>query len=263
MARTYKVELPYGIPFIGELYKEVQMKVLTGEIRAEVTKLEKMKNKSTQLDIEVLDFLITKLGNKEHPTKKDISELTLGDINHLLIQLKLHSGKRTEIHIDATCGNRSCSEENNMAIDLNKIKYKAVKSKELKAWEDKQFQCFKIRNETTNEDGEEVTIEYTFRMPTAQDKKLVTPYADDMDLMQQALLTCTLLAVNGDSSDDVVNNGICTLPTGDLDELMEKWIEFNHGPDLQDEIKCWSCGTRNPIELDVTHFLFSKGASKK
>ena len=189
--------------------------------------------------------------------------MTLGDINHLLIQLKLHSGKRTEINIDATCGNKACGEQNNMSIDLKKIKYRDVKSDDLKAWTDKQFQCFKIRNDTINDDGEEVTIEYTFRMPTAQDKKVVTPYADDLDLMQQALLTCTLLAVDGDSSDDVINNGICALPTGDLDELMEKWIEFNHGPKLQDEIKCWSCNTRNPIELDITHFLFSKGASKK
>ncbi len=263
MARTYTVELPHGIPFNGEFYKEVEMKVLTGEIRAEVTKLEKMKNKSNQLDIEVLAYLIVKLGNKEHPTKKDIGELTLGDINHLLIELKLHSGKQSEINIDATCGNKVCGETNNTSIDLKKIKYKDVKSDDLKAWTDKQFQCFKIKNDTINDDGEEVTIEYTFRMPTAQDKKVVTPYADDMDLMQQALLTCTLLAVNGDSSDDVVNNGICTLPTGDLDELMEKWIEFNHGPNLQDEIKCWNCNTRNPIELDITHFLFSKGASKK
>ena len=46
MAKTFTTELPYGVYYQGELHKEVEMLLMTGNIRKELMTLKKFKNQA-------------------------------------------------------------------------------------------------------------------------------------------------------------------------------------------------------------------------
>ena len=189
MAKTFLTELPYGIYHNGELHKEVEVLMMTGNIRKELMNLKKFKN-SAKLETEILKTVVKTLGNKSHPTEKDFKNLCVADRSHLMIQLYINSSrdKRTMMDLTVTCVNQMCEIVNDFSVDLNKVEYTPVPEK-LEQWKDEDLQYF-----TLDIFGEK----FLFRFPTGADSETLEPFAKDFDKVQQELLTRCLLSHEGE-----------------------------------------------------------------
>jgi len=262
---TGKTELPHGLWRGDDVHKDATFVELSGKVRLNLEKQRRVSqnkiNPGRVLSV-ILGDCVKTIGGKT-VTPIDLNSLTVGDRNHLLLEIR----KLSMSHIltgKVTCQNQRCEKLNDVNIDLNKVISGNVQA-EKDYYRDNGESIVVLR--TTDEDKAdglpELEIHIRYMNGTDQieigPKLQSNPALANFELYSRCLRKMLIFDDSGNVSKEKTDFSIdfCqTIPERILEWVEEKYNDIQPGPSFLYNVECYQCGQQIRVDIGDVDFLF-------
>lgn len=230
----------------GNCHKTFTLREMTGRDEEAISKTELRQNSSKLVSV-LLERCVTSIGSLTRKSvgadkwKDIIRALYVGDQDFMLIKLReLSMGG--EIEVNHTCPN--CKESMKTFLDVSELEVEPFKGQTLIP--------FSLPKGYTDRKGVKHT-DGTLRLPTGQDREVLTPIARK-NVAQASTLMLTRLCKFEDGlyvTEDVMRD----LTVRDREYLQKVLQENLFGINLEVDVTCTNCGEEFRGNLNPTNFI--------